>query len=317
MKQLLLLTTLALFCLTQATAQIVTTEEVKEKAEDKVDQRVDRKVDEGIDKTLDGFEKLLFGKKKKKDKKKDKDKEQEDEQETTQAQEEAYDLSGLFGGGDAKIADQYTFDTQTDVQITTANKNGNKQDVSNYQMLFPNEGQYFGMDMSQSTGSPVFAIFDFENGQMVNLTESSGNKMAMVIKIDQDAVNEQVEEKMEEQDGDISFRKTGRTKKIHGYNCDEYEMESEDGHGTFWITDDSNLRIGMAMGSMAAQGKGQNGGLQMPEDIPQGAILEMHHVDKDGSTMDWETTDIKTNIKKSISTEDYQVMSFGGMGGGK
>lgn len=314
MKQLFLLTTLALLYLTQLPAQIVTTEEVKEKTEDKVDQRVDRKVDEGIDKTLDGFEKLLFGKKKNKKKDKDKDDDAGADQST---QEQGYNPSNLFGGGDAEIADQYTFDTQTDVQITTANKNGKKQDVNNYQMLFPNEGQYFGMDMSQSTESPVFAIFDFENGQMINLTESNGNKMAMVIKIDQDAVNEQVEEKMEEQDEDISFRKTGRTKKIHGYSCDEYEMESEDGHGTFWITDDTDLHIGMAMGSMAAQGRGQKGGLQMPEDIPQGAILEMHHVDKDGSTMDWETTDIKTNIKKSISTEGYQVMSLGGMGGGK
>lgn len=313
MKQLLLLTTLALLCLTQLPAQIVTTEEVKEKAEDKVDNRVDRKVDEGLDKALDGVENLLFGKKKKKkDKKKDKE-----ESSTTSTDQDAYDPSSLFGGGDAEIADQYVFNTQTDVQITTANKKGKKEDVTNYQMLFPNEGQYFGMDMSQSTESPVFAIFDFENGQMVNLTESGGNKMAMVIKIDQDAVNEQVEEKIEEQNEDYSFRKTGRTKKIHGYSCDEYEMESEDGHGTFWITDDTDLRIGMAMGSMAAQSKGQKGGLQLPEDIPQGAILEMHHVDKDGSTMDWETTDIKTNVNRTISTAGYQVMSLGGMGGGR
>lgn len=318
MRHTLLLTALSLLCFTTLSAQIVTTEEVEDKVENKVDQRVDQKIDQGIDKSLDKLENALFGKKKKKKKDKSEDAQEEQseqEEESTSADENAAAYS-MFSGGDAQIQDSYSFDTETNVKITTTEKNGKKQNEMIYNMLFPDEAQYFAMEMTDMNGEGAptasFIIFDYNTEQMVNLIESSGQKMAMVMKMNQDQIQKKIEEHADEE-GNYSFEKTGRTKDILGYTCEEYAMKSDDGHGTFWITKATNLRIGMAMGSMVASNPKSK--MQMPADMPTGAILEMNYENTDGSSMKWETMDIKTNISKTISTKDYKQFNMGGMDG--
>lgn len=304
--------------------QILSTKRVKKSAETKTQQRVDNKVDEGIDKGLDGVEDFLFGKKKKK--KKEEMEENGDEtveeiQESMNASEynEAYnksddqepDMSKLFGsGGSVVVAESFEFNSSIDILMTTTDKKGNPT-AMNMTMLFPDNEEYFGMEMGSSESQneqmpPMKMIYDFKNEQMITMMNNSGQKMGMVMSINEEQLSEWTDD-----DADIDempeWKKTGKTKTILGYSCEQYIFSSNDGDGEAWVSDDDDLNIGYAMNAMAnAQKKNKN------SEYPDGAILEMTFNGNDGEKMTWISTDIKTDTNISLKTEGYQFMAIGG-----
>lgn len=328
MKYIIITWMALLFSLT-VQAQIVTKEEVEERAEEKTEQRVDQKIDQGIDKGLDAVEGLLFGKKKRK-KNRNRDQDQERSQESTTEEESAGNNFGMQAmskmfGGDVEVRDRYDFNAYSDVEVITTDKKGRTERME-FRYLFPEEEAYVGMEFtSMGEGEempPSFSIFDMEEKQMVTLIESGGQKMGVAISLDPETLNASDWEEQEEWDEEeLQFRKTGRTKKILGYTCEEYVMEQEEGKSTFWVTDETDLHIGMAMGAMSAgsqQGQQQQAQYDLPEDFPQGAMLEMTFEDyEEESTMQMNTLSIEENVPKSVSTEGYTFMSMGGnkMGG--
>lgn len=326
MKTLLITLTTVLVGLSLQ-AQIITKEEVEERAEQKTEQRVDQKVDQGIDKGLDAIEGLLFGKKKKKNKKSN-DQEYSQEEESSSSSSSADDaymgaMSKLFGGGNVDVQESYDFGAYSDVEITMTDKKG-KVETMSMRYLFSKEATYVGMEFKEMSSTeempPSFTIFDWENYQMITLIETSGQKMGVAMNLNPEEIAAASMEEMEEDDEEIKFYKTGRTKKILGYTCEEYKMESEDGEGSFWMTDETDLHIGLAMGAMS-MGNTSNGKSKsqydLPANYPEGAMLEMEYVDDKGEKMLMTTKEINTNHNQSISTAGYTFMSMGGKMGGK
>lgn len=315
MKHLALLL-LSVCFLFSAFGQIVTKDQVEDKAERKASQRVDRRIDQSMDRGLDAIENAIFNRSKKKIKEKGNEKIEEKLNEAVSNRTDSAGgnpYPGLFGGS-ANVKEQYSFNSRTDIRTIITDKKGKKEEMK-YRMYFSGTDPWFGMEMLEMTQKGVdkmFMIFDMESNQLVSLSESNGQKMGFAMGFDPSAYNE-VDE-TDATDSDVSFRKTGRTKTILGYLCDEYVTESEDGSGSMWVTKEESLHIGFAMAAMGSMAGKEKNNQNLPKDYPKGALLEMDYLQKDGSKMFWTTEDIKLKISHSISTAGYQIM---GMPGGK
>ena len=331
MKKSYILFTLFLFAFITVNSQILNLNRAKESAEDKTEQRVDNKVDEGIDKSLDKVEDFLFGKKKKKSKdnsESEKSVSEVEEPETTEStynstssNESSYGESGqepdimkLFGSGTVEVKESFEFTSSIDIKVTTTDKKENVT-VMTMKMLFPENEEYFGMEINSPDNTeeqmpPMKMVYDFESQQMVTMMINSGQKIGMVISINE----EELAKWVDEDDSDIEdmpeWKKTGKTKNILGYTCEQYVFSDNDGSGEAWVSDDDDLNIGYAMNAMANSQDGKNN--KGKSDYPDGAILEMTFTSDDGETMSWIATEIKTDTHIVIKTEGYQFMNLGG-----
>lgn len=307
-----------LICTVSLFGQIITSEEVKERAEQKSEQRVDQKVDEGIDKGLDAIEGLLFGKRKKKDK---------GAQETDQNQQigsapsgstsSSAPMGGLMSQNPANVRELYSFDAYTVVKMEITNKRG-KIDELIFRYYFPEDGAYIGTELQSATGTKdvpqSITIMDLTNQQMVMLMDNPDQPMGMIMRLDAAAIETMDEILEDETEQDMQLIKTGRTKKILGYNCDEYTMNSEDGvKGTYWVTDETDLNIGGALAAMGMQNK-QNGkqkqNMNLPDDYPLGALMELEYTQENGEKMTMTTIEVNTNFKRDYNTNGYTFMNM-------
>ncbi len=222
--------------------------------------------------------------------------------------------NAMMNGSKVEVADQYSFQTSVDITLTTFNSKKNTNEM-NMRMLFPSEGSYYGIELLEVKDSKgempeTFMVFDYASLKMVSLMNMSGQKMGFAMALKEDQIEEWMKSENEDEADKSEFTKTGKTKEILGYTCDQYTVSSEDGNGEFWITNDADLQIGLALNAMSQNSKGKKG-YDMPEDYPEGAILEMTYADNKGEGMKWLATSIDKNSNRTIQTSDYSFMSFG------
>ncbi len=245
---------------------------------------------------------------------------QENEDETGAADdtssEEPGDVNtGFPMGSNAKVPveDQYSFDTRVVYQFTTENPDS-KEKVDMDIISWYKEGAEYSATRIQSATDQqsinVLTILDMKNKAMIMIMEDQ--KMAQVIStkgMDVDEADGQNDTANPEDKPTI--RKTGRTKKILGYTCYEYEMKSKDTEGTFWIAPEAKVySAGMFKGGMFGE---DSPSVIIPEN-QQGMLMEMNAVvtGEDGKKSDIKLI-VKSIDKKSmtINMADYQKMSFG------
>jgi len=228
-------------------------------------------------------------------------------------------LKSMSGSSsDAKIADVYSFKTSVDIRVTSFDKK-QKSSEMNMRMLFPPEESgdpYYAVELldmqEDDTDIPSnLVIFDYLNFKMISLINSSGEKMGFTMELSQDQIDEWTEAEGEENDEKVEFKKTGKTKDILGYSCEQYVFESSDSEGEFWVSNDKDLKIGMALNAMSQNDKKKS--YDMPDEYPEGAILEMNYTDSDGSGMKWLAIAIDKSLNKTIRTEGYSFMNLGKM----
>lgn len=228
-------------------------------------------------------------------------------------------LNSMSGSSsDVEIADVYSFKTSVDIRVTSFDKK-QKSSEMNMRMLFPPEESgdpYYAVELldMQDDDTEVpnnLVIFDYLNFKMISLINSGGEKMGFTMELSQDQIDEWTEAEEEGNDEKVEFKKTGETKDILGYSCEQYVFESSDSEGEFWVSNDKDLKIGMALNAMSQNDKKKS--YDMPDEYPDGAILEMNYTDSDGSGMNWLATAIDKSLNKTIRTEGYTFMNLGKM----
>lgn len=221
-------------------------------------------------------------------------------------------FGNLFGGSNYQLKSSYDFVHDMTMSVTSTGKNGKASKPNNIKYYIGNGG-YLGMEalMEEQKGQKVFMIVD--DGSMVTLTESEGSKIAMVIGFNADAIAEVSEE--EGSNDQVTVKKTGRTKTILGYKCEEYVAQNEDGTSEIWIAPDlADMagEMGKGFGAMAKQTKVSKNALVTHKG---GLPLEMHYTAKNGEKTDIVTTELNRNKSTSVKTTDYQLMNIGSLPG--
>lgn len=102
-----------------------------------------------------------------------------------------------------------------------------------------------------------------------------------------------------------NLAKTGRTKIILGYSCEEYKYKNEESEGFAWITKDINWKSDAFMSTVLQSSMSSGGAVR-------GFLMASENVDlSEGEKTTYEVTEINKNDKSSFSMSDYQLTNLG------
>ena len=207
-----------------------------------------------------------------------------------------------------KYNEDYSFSSRIYMYIETYDKNDSMK--MDYYMFYSATSPCIGVetktisnDENGSVPLTTSMVMDGENKCVIALTEVNGMKMGMISEIsDSTAANDG---KKGKKSTPPTFTKTGNTRVIVGYTCDEYTYINNDDKttGKVWFTKDAKLRIDK---------KGwRNSGMATyygNPDFKDGVILANEaYNDKGKLTMKSETKEINENFPHSISIKGYTL----------
>jgi len=219
---------------------------------------------------------------------------------------------GLFGGKiDIKYNDDYNFTGRIYMQMETYDK----KDVlkSDYYTYFNTSSMNAGIDMipvdvkEGNKAVPTTFLFDDENRCFMMLLQGD-SKTGMISTIPSDSAIAAQAKSQKADPGKAVITKTGNSKVIAGYKCDEYKIvdPEKDGYSNVWMTKDVKLKADKKYWGKA--------GVPTYYNYPgfEGALmLAMDGFDKNNKpTLKMETKEIKEDYKHSISTVGYTFMKM-------
>lgn len=224
-----------------------------------------------------------------------------------------FNLGGLLGGKvDIKHNDEYKFDGRMYMQMETYEK----KDVMkmDYYVYFNSNGANAGIEFKnvssggEGSGSGATTmIYDNDNRCFMMLTGMTGQKTGIISTIPDDstlkaqAANKQGGTKLK---GTVT--KTGNTRVIAGYKCDEYEYRDPENNNDFselWVTKELNLKADRKNWSKAGFPAAYSG-------FEDGIVLAMESYEKNTLKMKMETKEINPGFSHSISTKDYSIIQM-------
>ena len=217
------------------------------------------------------------------------------------------------GSENIPIEESYAFDTSVTYELTIIEND--KPSVVNYEMWFPEKAGYMATKVKNSSKedskdmpSSMVSILDDTNQAMIIIMEEQ--KIAQLLsmsKIKEVAIKEN---EIESVDTEFkSLQKTGKTKKILGYDCEEFSSQNETDKFTFWITKDLEL-FQKNMFFNISKSLGGNTFDNIPKNA-QGFMMEMHFENSSNGQKGSMTVVNIDKSKKQIMMNEYQLMSLG------
>jgi len=218
----------------------------------------------------------------------------------------------LFGNKiDLKYNEDYSFTSR----IYMVTETYDKKDVMKvdlymyYSSTSPNlsvETKSIAANEKDATPVSAVMVLDGENKCLIMLTDMNGMKMGVIsAATEENSSATQPTDKNAKKDTPPTFIKTGNSKVIAGYKCDEYSYSDPDdkSKGIVWFTKDAKLKVDK---------KGWNNtGMATyygNPDFNEGIILANEAYDEKGTlTMKSETKEINENFPHSVSVKGYTL----------
>jgi hypothetical protein len=228
-------------------------------------------------------------------------------------------FGGLMGGG--KVTSKYNESYSFNNRIYTEMEMYDGKDVAkmNYFIYFndgdANAGFESKMINTSDDGSQVEVvssfIFDGDNKSFLIMSDLGGMRIGVISEVP----DENSDEGASSKPPDATITKTGNTREIAGYKCDEYlytDNETKE-HGKIWATKDIKLRADKRTFSKA----GLSGYYGNPE-LDNSVVLAMEGYNKkDELEMKSETKEVNLGFQHTITTTGYSFrqMNFDKAGG--
>ncbi|HKK38350.1 MAG TPA: hypothetical protein VJ949_02910, partial [Cryomorphaceae bacterium] len=224
----------------------------------------------------------------------------------------------MMGGSDVEVQDEYTFTHRFVILMENFDKKGKMDQSNEMTFLSKDESSVMGILMTQE-GINTEVIYDLESYEIITLMKTGEQKMGTTMSIDKSQMEDMISEE-DSKDGDMSkrptFKKTGETKMISGYSCDEYIVENiENGDGdsvTYWITEELDIDWIKSMANMSSMNKqmpDMYAGSGYPED---GSVIQMIMTQKNGEKTMMTVKEAETDKNITISTKGYTFMNMMG-----
>ncbi len=228
--------------------------------------------------------------------------------------------AGILGGKtDIKHNDVYDFTGRIYMQMETYDKN----DVvkSDYFTYFNENTLNACIEITISDpekgGGPVPTqfLFDNDNRCFMMLMQGPDSKTGIISSIPDDStLTAQAGARNVKEVNNATITKTGNTRMIAGYRCDEYKIVDPDveGYSNVWMTKDVKIK--------ADKKNWGKSGMPTYYDYPgfeDAMMLAMESYDKNNKPeMKMETKEINDNFNYSVSTAGYMLikMNFGQAG---
>ncbi len=287
-------------------------EKVQERAEEKVEERVDKKIDEAIDKQLDKIEESLES---------DSENEPGSSESRSQSDRDREQrmqniMKGIgIGGEPVPVADAYAFKQMIEMRVESYNKNGKLESEGDFiTHLSPDSKSMAYQVVSGDMGNPGQGMFiiDAENGATIILSEEKGEKTGIVYgmgaffsSIGETYEEENLAETPEAYLANPNVKKTGRTKTIAGYKCEEYKFNDEETESEVWITQDLKMNTQDFFSTLFKTNLYARG-------VPWGYMMEATTLDKEtGEKSVMQVTRVDANSNKRFNMADYQITNLG------
>jgi len=277
-----------------------------------VDKEVDAEIDTAVNKEAEKS-------KAKADARTEKNKKDDNQPSSDGSGGDAGAMGGLFSNKvDLKYKEDYSFTSR----IFMVSETYDKKDVMKMEMFVFYSANHPSMGLETKSISdekgetvPVVAtmVMDGENKCVLMLTDMNGMKMGMISAVPEEGA-EPTDNKAKKDTPPV-YTKTGNTREIAGYKCDEYSYVDPDdkSNGKVWFTTDPRIKIDR---------RGwKNTGMSAYYASPQfndGIILANEAYDEKGNlTMKSETKEINENYPHSISVKGYSLRQMKTAGEGK
>ncbi|WP_088653195.1 DUF4412 domain-containing protein [Geofilum rhodophaeum] len=292
-----------------------------EKLEQKTEERIERKIDEGIERGLDATEDAV------------KEATPPDtptatpkatteaaaEQRADQQHARMQNMLSKMGvsGEPVRFNDSYTFNTSIHMHIKTLKKNGkvnSEGDIISYlnedQNCSAFEFVSGNLEMKDAPQNKGLFIMDQKNQSTLLLTNENDEKTGLAYGMS-GLENMTYEEDSVANEEEVwqhpNLQKTGRTKTIAGYPCEEYTYADEESKGAFWLT--TSLK-GLQNKALPAQ----FGWSQLFMGNTKGFIMASESTDlKTGETSTMEITEINTSRSTTFNIGEYAITNLGSM----
>jgi len=225
-------------------------------------------------------------------------------------------LAGL--SGDVPNKGTYSFDRSINIEIEMydANDKDNIVIMEYYTYISEKNADMAIYIKPQSEENDeqgeMTIIYDQDNNAVFMLTDQEGEKMAIATSMDsmsfpddEEDIDDTAYEDEDQPGSDPVYTKTGKTKTIKGYKCEQYIMNDEDTRIDMWITDDMDFNPDKEQMEKA--------GIPVYYDGPLegGTVMEMELFEDGIKQMYMYVKDIKKNIKQSFSLDAYTIMNVG------
>jgi hypothetical protein len=202
----------------------------------------------------------------------------------------------------------YNFDAYIQMEISIYKKNGNLDEQMLYDSYLHKEAADYAMEFREQDNKST-VVFDTKNHAMLVLSESNGEKTGFATSVDPDAMADLVEEYAEEEEVDMdSYKpvKTGKTKEILGYKCEEYLVEEEDSEIHMWVSE----QLGNEIRKEWMANQQTFGAMFVHAYALNGMVLEYDLIEKNGAKTIMEVKKIDMNHSHEVDTRDYTIMSM-------
>jgi hypothetical protein len=211
------------------------------------------------------------------------------------------DAMGLKGNVEYEM--NYDYDAYIKMEVSSFEDGEKLEDQIAYDSYFNKGLKNYALVGSDKGDKSIF-LFDSENNSMLILTDSDGEKSGFAMYVD--------EESFEDPEGsdettNYDQYKTGRTKKILGYTCEEYLMEDEASELHMWVSEKLGKEVRKEM-LMNQRAFGTS--FYHTSDL-DGMVMEYDYTDKeDEERVVMQVTKVDMNHSHSISTYGYSVISM-------
>lgn len=211
-----------------------------------------------------------------------------------------------------KTDPQYEFPLFMNMHVTDY-KNGEKKSENDMKFYVNSTNNTFAMRMGddgkKKKKEEVLMIYDYKNNSMIMLNETEKTGMAMNINafMSADAQAKRGQGAAGSKSGSTSCKKTGKSRTIQGYPCEEYVCVDEDRNtrSEIWITTKVHLDLSQS-GSRSpwASYFGATSGLG-------GMMIEGNFYKNSQQEAKMEVTEINEHADMNVKMSDYTI----GMGG--
>jgi hypothetical protein len=201
----------------------------------------------------------------------------------------------------------YDFDSYVQMEVRDFNKNDKETDYILYDSYVTKDAVDYAMVYTDKKDRTTI-IFDSKNSAVLILTDSDGEKMGIASEVDPEAFEEEMEEAGEEDNYEAyEPYKTGKSKDILGYKCDEYLIEDEELEAHMWVCEDLGRQIRKEM----LDQRHTFGTVFLHAAYANGMVMEYEQILKEkGERTVMQVTDIDLNRSHTISTREYPVMGI-------
>jgi len=217
-------------------------------------------------------------------------------------------LGGLMGGG--KVTSKYNESYSYNNRIYSEMEMYDKKDVTkmNYFIYFNTDNANAGFESKmvatseegQQTEVTSTFIFDGDNKSFIIMTDMGGMRLGIISEVPEEGTSES---QATEAQTKPTITKTGNTRMIAGYKCDEYQYTDNDtkDHGKLWATKDLRLTADKRTFSKA----GLSAYYGSPELDNSVVLAQEGYNNKNELELKSETKEVNLGYKHTMSTTGY------------